>query len=76
MEYSSLSVQELEKQCIKLQKQYNRYRELVPVYLTEELYNDVEETAAAAAAAAEEERKREQEKRHSRSGWDDGRSRR
>ena len=26
----------------------NRYRELVPVYLTEELYNDVEETAAAA----------------------------
>ena len=28
MEYSSLSVQELEKQCIKLQKQYDRYREL------------------------------------------------
>lgn len=46
--------------------------------LTEEerLRREQEEAAAAAAAAAEVERKREQEKRHSRSGWDDGRSRR
>ncbi len=42
----------------------------------ERLRREQEEAAAAAEAAAQETQKREQEKRHSRSGWDDGRSRR
>ena len=42
----------------------------------ERLRIEQEETAAAAESAAQEVQKREQEKRHSRSGWDDGRSRR
>ncbi len=52
--------------------------EVSPEELTEEqrLQKEQEEAAAAAAAAAEETLKREQEKRRSRSGWDDGRSRR
>lgn len=46
--------------------------------LTEEerLMKEQEEAAEAAEAAAQEVRQREQEKRRSRSGWDDGRSRR